>query len=86
MGSFRTAICDEVCWTPKRCPTCDSPLGPRGRSVPLECHESECCAEARQASANKRHLWDEHDSTRHYSDPYGWAKHVESCSRCSEAA
>ena len=75
-------ICTERCWTPVPCPTCGSPLPPRGRSVPLEMNPADCCEEARTGPLNVRHLWSEHDSTRHYTDPEGWAEHVKNCEDC----
>jgi hypothetical protein len=75
--------CTRECWTAIPCPTCGNPLGPRGRSMPLEMGGSDCCEDARQDwKLNPRHLWDEHDSTRDYTDPEGWAKHVAHCERC----
>lgn len=76
------AICTPACWTPVTCPTCGNTLPPAGRSVPLEMHLSDCCLEMQSNGFNKRHLWDEHDSTRHYIDPDGWAEHVAACARC----
>jgi hypothetical protein len=75
-------LCGERCWTPTACPECGGALGPRGRSLPLEMSYSSCCEDARQDASNHRHLWDEHDSTRFYTDPFGWLKHTESCERC----
>lgn len=74
--------CSEACWTAVKCPTCGNYLNPRGRSVPLEATESNCCAEAKYSPINKRHLWDEHDSTRHYTDPVGWEAHEANCEHC----
>jgi hypothetical protein len=37
------------------------------------------------SAVRRRHLWDEHDSTRHYTDPEGWAAHEASCETCKEA-
>lgn len=77
-------LCTESCWKPAPCPTCARPMYPRGRDVPLGCYEAECCREARYSAANQRHLWSEHDSTRGYSDPEGWAEHVTGCEECRD--
>lgn len=74
--------CDEKCWTPIRCQTCGSEVGPRGRSIPIEMTPADCCETARQSERNTRHLWDGHDSTRHYTDPEGWKAHVLLCETC----
>lgn len=76
--------CSERCWTAIRCPECGNTLGPRGRSLPLEMLAGACCEDARMDPAvNPQHLWDEHDSTRHYVDPEGWAAHCETCDQCT---
>ncbi|MCC7061049.1 MAG: hypothetical protein IT508_12535 [Burkholderiaceae bacterium] len=74
-------VCTEACWTPVECPTCGRKLTPRGRSAPLECF-SDCCEEHKNSTLNRRHLWDEHDSTRIYTDPVGWEAHVKQCKSC----
>lgn len=76
--------CSVKCWTPIECPSCNRELTPRGRSRPLEMGgESECCEQARiDGGVNPRHLWDEHDSTRYYTDPEGWDAHVKQCALC----
>lgn len=74
--------CTPACWTPVPCPTCGSDLPPRGRSVGMEANPPQCCMEARYGPANTMHLWSEHDDTRHYTDPKGWAEHVRGCARC----
>lgn len=76
-------MCDARCWTPMPCPTCGHPLLPHGRSAPMEMYEAPCCEDARHSDANTRHLWDEHDSTRHYTDPEGWAAHERECPQCN---
>lgn len=81
---IETNSCTEVCWTPVPCPTCGSPLPPRGASTPLETALSDCCAKAQftpGAVRNPRHLWNEHDSNRAINDPDGWADHVQHCHR-----
>ncbi len=75
------ARCGEACWTALACPKCGQIMPPRGRSAPMgtECsHHEEIVS-----PANLRHLWDEHDSTRHYTDPDGWAAHVAGCADCA---
>lgn len=75
-------ICTEACWTPVRCSTCGRTLPPRGRSAPLEMYTGACCEAQRYSDDHKRHLWDEHDSTRIYTDPVGWEAHVKQCKSC----
>lgn len=72
--------CTEVCWTPVRCPVHDHEMKPLGRSSALE--EYICCERYSSAELNPRHLWSEHDSTRHYTDPEGWAAHEATCTEC----
>jgi hypothetical protein len=74
--------CSAVCWTPVPCPDCGNALPPRGRSVAMATTPPTCCMEYRDTIGNRRHLWDEHDSTRHYTDPDGWAAHVAACETC----
>lgn len=77
-------VCGPSCWEAVKCPVCGSDLPPRGRSVALAATPSECCMEHRNlADLNPRHLWDEHDSTRVYTDPEGWKAHVDACETCS---
>lgn len=77
--------CTERCWTPVPCPVCGQGLPPRGRDVPAAVGLPSCCEEHQYAAArNPRHLWDEHDSARHYTDPNGWKEHVAGCERCGE--
>lgn len=75
--------CTSECWTAVKCPDCGGPLPPRGRSVPAEMHAM-CCSEHKHDIANSRHLWDEHDSDRHYSDPEGWQLHLSTCKVCTQ--
>ncbi len=75
-------VCGPQCWTALPCPTCGAPLAPAGRSMPMEMSGGACCEAARHSRYNTRHLWDEHDSTRHYTDPQGWAEHVATCAHC----
>lgn len=77
-----TTQCTSDCWKVVLCPECGNQLPPRGRSVPMAMQPPDCCMEHRHAQINTRHLWDEHDSTRHYTDPDGWARHVASCEQC----
>lgn len=72
-------ICTEKCWTPTRCPDHGDPMNPFGRSAPLG---AEGCCDNYAKSDNPRHLWSEHDSTRHYTDPEGWAAHEAACQQC----
>ena len=81
---FVTTGCTERCWTPIECPSCGRLLAPRGRSVALAMNESGCCYDARSSVLNTRHLWDEHDSTRFYTDPEGWEEHHQMCEQCQE--
>jgi hypothetical protein len=75
--------CTDRCWTQVPCPTCGDELPPRGRSIPLEDWIASCCEDNHHdVKANPRHLWNEHDSTRFYTDPEGWAEHEENCERC----
>lgn len=75
--------CTARCWTPVPCPECGSDLPPRGRDVGSR-HINACCEGPWHESHNPRHLWSEHDSTRHYTDPEGWAAHVSGCAECRE--
>lgn len=74
--------CTALCWTPVPCPTCGRGLQPSGRSISMEVYEGECCLESKYTDVNTRHLFDEHDSTRHYTDPEGWAQHEKECEQC----
>lgn len=74
--------CTEACWTPVPCPDHGNTMLPRGRSAALR--EFICCDNRMDSAINPRHLWDEHDSTRHYTDPEGWAAHEASCTQCPE--
>ena len=76
--------CSPECWTAATCPACGGDLPPRGRSVPLEMNIPTCCDDSRiDPLVNRRHLWSEHDDTRWYTDPDGWAAHVAECDRCA---
>lgn len=83
MASGRIA-CGVPCWTAMPCPVCGAGLPPRARSVPAEMEQGfkACCREHMRDPANVRHLWDEHDDCRHYTDPEGWREHVKGCERC----
>lgn len=72
--------CDEKCWTPVHCPVHGDRMDPRGRSAGLDVFE--CCERRYDPDINPRHLWDEHDSTRWYTDPEGWAEHERTCAQC----
>ena len=70
--------CTEKCWTPIICETHGNRLEPAGRSgadyVPCDC---------KNTVENTCHLWDEHDSTRWYTDPDGWQEHETTCPQCN---
>jgi hypothetical protein len=73
--------CTEECWTPSLCEH-GREMTPRGRSVAIEAYV--VCECYRDINLNPvRHLWHEHDSTRHYIDPEGWAAHEATCEQCS---
>ena len=74
--------CGPSCWTRVPCPECGLPLPPSGRSAPLEMRLNTCCERHQHSKVNKCHLWNEHDSTRHFSDPAGWAAHEQTCKTC----
>lgn len=72
--------CTEACWTPVHCPDHDDTMPPRGRSAPLSAHV--CCENYVKSDLNPRHLWNEHDSTRWYTDRAGWDEHERTCPEC----
>ncbi len=76
--------CGPKCWTSVDCTMCGMRKQPRGRSVPLEAANSYCDFECPGYDDKPwpPHLWSEHDDSRHYSDPEGWAAHVASCADC----
>lgn len=76
-----TPICTPACWTPVRCPEHGDDMPPFGRSAPIE--YPHCCDRYADSALNRRHLWNEHDSTRIYTDPEGWRQHVAGCSACA---
>jgi hypothetical protein len=71
--------CTEKCWEPKDCPTHHQPMHPFGRSAPLGFYD--CCENYGKSNINRRHLWDEHDSDRSFTDPAGWILHALGCDR-----
>ena len=71
--------CAPYCWTPKSCPDHGDYMPPFGRSAPTEMYV--CCDNYARSDINPRHLWDEHDSTRWYTDPVGWNSHADQCER-----
>jgi hypothetical protein len=75
------ACCTEACWTPVPCPECGRYLQPRGRDA-AGAYEAQCCLDAKHGEGYHRHLWDEHDGARGYTDPEGWARHVAACQEC----
>ena len=72
--------CSEECWAAKPCPEHGDQMPPFGRSLAYQ--EYVCCERYRDNRVNPRHLWHEHDSTRWYTDPDGWAAHEASCDQC----
>ena len=78
---------------PVYCHACGRQFTPSGRSIPVAaasgyCDSSEPCDRTSMEAqiARFRHLWDEHDSTRYYTDPDGWSAHVASCADCRALA
>lgn len=76
--------CDAKCWTDVDCARCGLRKAPRGRSVPMEAANSYCSFDCPGYDQEPKppHLWGEHDSCRHYSDPEGWAAHEADCNQC----
>ena len=72
--------CTEKCWTIVSCTTHGNGMNPRGRSAPLSSYY--CCEGYADYELNPRHLWDEHDSARWYTDPEGWTEHENNCNLC----
>ena len=72
--------CTEKCWTPVACPDHGGRMYPSGRSAGIEAYH--CCDNYADSKVNPRHLWDEHDSTRWYTDPEGWNAHEATCKQC----
>lgn len=70
-------VCTERCWTPVPCPDHGDRMQPFGRSGA----DYVCCDNYAKSALNPRHLWSEHDSTRIYTDPAGWAAHAAACER-----
>lgn len=73
-------ICTEKCWTPVNCPDHGDRMNPRGRSAGPYAYD--CCDNRHDPDNNTRHLWNECDSTRWYTDPEGWYKHERQCEYC----
>ena len=73
------SACSEKCWTPVACPDHGDAMNPFGRSS----EGWDCCERRMESAVNPRHLWDEHDSSRWYTDPLGWAEHESGCQKCS---
>jgi hypothetical protein len=73
------SVCTERCWTAVVCPDHGTRMNPFGRSAP---DGTNCCENYSVSKLNPRHLWDEHDSTRWYTDPDGWGKHEAGCAIC----
>lgn len=74
--------CNEVCWTPVPC-SHGVLMPPKGRSAAMGSFPHFYWCEEEFLWENTRHLWDEHDSTRHYHDPEGWAEHEKNCDECN---
>lgn len=76
--------CGPNCWRSVDCTLCGMRKQPIGRSMPMETAGSYCDEEcpAYRKDPYPPHLFSEHDSTRHYSDPKGWAAHEASCADC----
>jgi len=75
--------CTEKCWTPVPCPQCGRSMPPSGRSAPLG-SQCLCSEEFQHSKINTRHLWNQHDSTRVFTDELGWAAHITDCKDCFE--
>ena len=72
-----------------RCTVCGRQFAPAGRGVGLEASGSYCdtfepCDPDQKQAAKRRHLWDEHDSNRSYTDAEGWRQHQVGCVRCCD--
>jgi len=76
-----SVVCTPKCWTAVECPDHGDRMNPFGRSAPIGAEG--CCENYSLSAINPRHLWDEHDSTRWYTDPDGWDAHAASCGQCS---
>lgn len=74
-------VCGPKCWTRIPCPDHGDGMNPFGRSSPIGAEG--CCDNYAKSDINPRHLWSEHDSTRWYTDPEGWADHEANCKECS---
>ena len=72
--------CTEKCWTPVNCPDHGHEMNPCGRDSGMQSYD--CCENYGKPRINPRHLWHEHDSSRWYTDPEGWAAHEASCAQC----
>ncbi|KIA73461.1 hypothetical protein ANMWB30_23880 [Arthrobacter sp. MWB30] len=72
--------CTEKCWAPVEC-SHGYRMPPAGRSIAPEAYTHDC--EESQTARNTRHLFDEHDSTRWYTDKPGWKAHEDSCGECN---
>jgi hypothetical protein len=69
--------CTRKCWEAYPCPTHGHDMTPFGRSAPLSFYV--CCENYGKPAINPRHLWDEHDGTRVYTDRVGWNLHATLC-------
>ncbi len=79
------SACMPNCWEPVYCRVCGRPYSPIGRAVATEAASGYCDPHDPCDPSDKRwkpHLWSQHDSTRHYADPEGWAAHEASCDQC----
>ena len=80
MTTDNRTICTEKCWTAVACPDHGDRMYPFGRSAGDYAYY--CCDNHMLPRVNPRHLWNEHDSTRWYTDPEGWNTHEASCKEC----
>lgn len=82
MADGISITCYEACWAEEVCAVCHRVKVPVGRDLPMAAGGGYCDGDCRGYGWPKRHLWDEHDKARHYTDPDGWAAHEASCARC----
>jgi len=73
-------ICTPECWTPVKC-SHGHEMTPAGRDAPMDMWT---CCEEYNTSANRCHLWSEHDDERWRFDPEGREAHLVGCVQCQE--
>jgi hypothetical protein len=71
--------CTRKCWEASDCPLHGEPMNPFGRDPGLNAYD--CCENSGKSNINPRHLWDEHDTTRWFTDLAGWNAHAAKCDR-----